>query len=108
MTGGTSPPPLLPPSDLDEQVKLQIRTMFTYADDRSARVSLIQSIMKKHQEYALPSDLPKDLILEAKVRIGKKFDSKQTSGAPKQALISVRSDPLLVRDHSLDAQSNTL
>ena len=101
MAGRDSPPPL----DSNDQPKKQISVMFSYADDRSAKVSLIRSILKKNQEYALPSDLPKDLILEAKVRSDKRFalnlqgpsidqiPSKPAIHAPLQTDDHVRDNP---------------
>lgn len=76
MGGGPSPPT---PSNPCEQLKNQIRLMFAYTKDRYARLSIIQSILKKNQEHALPPKLSKDLILEAKVRAGKQV------GRPKQS-----------------------
>ncbi|KAJ8622033.1 hypothetical protein MRB53_030562 [Persea americana] len=69
MAGGT-PPPLL---ESDDPLKNQIRLMLSYAEDRPAKISLIRPILKRNQEHALPADFSKDLILEAKVRSGKRF-----------------------------------
>lgn len=44
--------------------------MMSYVDDRDSQVSLLKSIIKKKQEDAIPAEIPRDLILEAKVRIG--------------------------------------
>lgn len=56
--------------------------MLSYAEDRNTKISIIKAILKKKQEHALPLDLPRDLILEAKVRLGneKKSDSSSKSG----------------------------
>ncbi|XXG68984.1 hypothetical protein AAC387_Pa06g1956 [Persea americana] len=55
----------------------RFRTILSYAKYRNAKISIIKSILKKKQDHALPSEIPHDLILEAKVRFGKekKFDS---------------------------------
>lgn len=96
-----------PSPDPVEQLKAHIRLMLTYAEDRPARVGLIQSILKKNQEYALPHDLPKDLILEAKVRTAK--NSRQTtSAAPIQVSSDNSSVPIPLGVHSLVNPSNAL
>lgn len=62
----------------------QVRTMLSYAEDRNAKISIIKSILKKKQDHALPSYLPRDLILEAKVRFGneKKSDTFRSVPSP--------------------------
>ncbi|KAJ8622056.1 hypothetical protein MRB53_030585 [Persea americana] len=92
MARGASANP--PTSGPDEQLKNQIRVLFSYAEDRSARVSLIQSVLKKNQEHALPSDLPKDLILESKVRAGKKFEFPKQSASAAPIHLFEGSDPI--------------
>lgn len=60
------------PSDCQDVSSLmeQIQVLMTYAEDRNAKVSFLQSIIRKKQEDAIPSDVPRDLILEAKICIG--------------------------------------
>lgn len=41
-----------------------------FSDDQSAKVSLIMTAIRKNMDGALPSDLPPDLIHEAKLRLG--------------------------------------
>ena len=52
--------------------------MLDYAEDRDAKISIIQSILKKNHGAALPKDLPRDLVLEAKVHLGKDSDQWKT------------------------------
>lgn len=45
----------------------RLRVLMTYAEDRNAKVSFLQSIITKNQEEVIPSYVPRDLILEAKI-----------------------------------------
>lgn len=58
------------PSSSSPSLMDQIWLMLSYAEDRSAKVSFLKSIIRKNQEDAIPSDVLHDLILEAKIRIG--------------------------------------
>lgn len=70
-------------SQIDEEQntmrKDHVCVRMDYAEDRNAKISLIKAILKKNQDYAIPKDTPRDLILEAKVRLG--MENKTRSAA---------------------------
>ena len=74
------------PSSLTDQ----IRVLFSYADDRSAQVSFLKSILKKQQKGFIPPEIPRDLILEAKIRIG---NDKKASANRFASILSIECSP---------------
>ncbi|XXG82762.1 hypothetical protein AAC387_Pa10g0654 [Persea americana] len=85
--GKEFPPPLVP----DPNIHTQIRLMLDYAEDRDAKISIIQTILRKHHEAALLSDLPRDLVLEAIVRLGNDSGQRKQTFGPSKGLAPISS-----------------
>ncbi|XXG81385.1 hypothetical protein AAC387_Pa09g2035 [Persea americana] len=98
MDGKEIPPPMAtaPPGDIHAKIRL----MLDCAVDRSdAKLSIIQSISKKNHGAALATDLPGDLVLEAKARLRRSSDRRKSPlDAGKGSLVSQA--PINTIDHS--------
>ena len=68
----------------------QIRVLLSYAEDRSAKVSILKSIIRKKQEGFIPTEISRDLILEAKIRIG---DDKKAAATRVASIASLECSP---------------
>ncbi|KAJ8622035.1 hypothetical protein MRB53_030571 [Persea americana] len=58
-----------PRSDF-ERLRSNLKELLDFSDDRSAKVSLIMTAIKKNMDSALPPDLPPDLLHEVKLCLG--------------------------------------
>lgn len=64
--------------------------LLSYAEDRNAKVSFLKSIIRNNQESSIPSEVPRDLILKAKIRIG---DDKKASAHRAASIQSLDCSP---------------
>lgn len=77
-----------PPSSLTDQIRL----MLSYVEDRNAKISFLKTLLRKKQEGFIPPEVPRDLILEAKIRIGDEKKASANRAAAIQSLVCSPSD----------------
>ncbi|XXG47449.1 hypothetical protein AAC387_Pa02g2095 [Persea americana] len=68
----------------------QIRVLLSYAEDRIAKVSILKSMIRKKLEQFIPTEISRDLILEAKIRIG---DDKKAAATCVASIASLECCP---------------
>lgn len=109
MDGGSASIPLeirppLPSLSLMEQ----IRVVLSYAEDRHAKVSFIKTIIKRKQEDAIPPDTPRDLIIEAKIRLGQETRERIPDDNRKSHILQVKNEKgMMLSDEELAADEET-
>lgn len=68
-----------------------LRVWLTSTEDRDSKVTFLKSVIRKNQEESIPPEVPRDLILEAKIRLGdeRKASAHRVGLVPSMAPLAV-------------------